>query len=1414
MRKSFLYSLAVLFFMLIGAEAMAIPAISSLVKAKQSDKTILSYYLKGDEQVSWGKTTDGYTLLFAKNGDMVYAINDNTGGITASKILAHNESERGAEEQRFISSLSKNLFYSAEQINTLKQYWEFRQTDSFKEALKMATKTQSNLRILVLLVQYPDKPFVNDSAYFANLFNQKGYSMEGNEGSINDYFNAATAGQINVTAGVYGPFTSSANYGTYGYDSAGYTGAQTLLREAINLADPEVNYAQYCNNGSNTVDCVFMIYAGYSRASGEPNAIWPHRSVLYPPVQKDGVYIYNYGCASEMNGTSAYGSSQPTVGTICHEFSHVLGLPDVYDTDYEQNGYASDAVTNWDIMSQGCYNNNGKCPPLWSAWERSSVNLLTMQELTNTTAFIGNQTLRPFEDTNMAYKLPVDNNEYFVLENRQQTSWDRFLPSHGMIITHIDQTVSGWNSNCANCNPDRLGIRIIQAGGYSYASAFPGSSNVTSFTDATTPNSHTNDGVSINKPLTNIAEDTRTNNIYFDFGSIQTGAPRTFTDSINKITADTILVSCSKIEGTDSVSEKGVLYSLTDMPTFSATKVISSANGNNYTLAITALAPLTTYYVRAYVKTVSNAYYYGQVIKVITPCTRINDFPYQTSFETDQQNDCWSQQGDNFVTNEWKYVSSADSLGISSAAQGLSFALLAYPYPSNQTRKIVSPQMDFSSLMQPYVKFSYAKKPRGARQDELKLYYRNSNASSWQLLKTYTGATNAWTTDSVLLPNPTDDYYIAFEGLIEGGYGVCLDNIIISEANVAAFPNVTTESVTDITDVSVKVTGNVESSGHTGLTQRGFVWCEPYVSSQPTLENSNSVYQDTNAVGLFSLNTLVMEPNTQYYVRTFAKNQSLVSYGQAMLIKTKCERISVFPHLFTTSVADTSCFDNADVWTTVASQGTILPLEGENFYMFKPSQTATAKLQIPIMNLANEDSSSLNFYYAKPSSQGELKVYYRVGIEGAWTLLSTLLAQQTTWAKVSLSLPNVADNYYIAFEGNTTAENIICVDSIMVYAILQVPIVQTVSVTLQTYNSIKVEGNVTNQGLAAVTSRGICYSTTNTRPTIETDMVKASGAGIGTFIDSIISLQSHTTYYVRAFATNSYGTSYGNTYSITTPYTPIFNNTITGSQQLCYNSPSAALSGMQLTGGNGSYSYLWLQSSDNIVWDSAEDADFRIEDTYYSYRAKTSSYFKRVVYSFNVSDTSNTVFVHVFPQTVAGNVFRVQDSTTIAQGATMDLRLYTGNILNWQRKKKGYLWETLPLTADSVMITDFPTSEGMYYYRAVVKSGVCPTDTSGQDFTYVKQGIGLDKITNSDNKITVYPNPTQGQININYSSDKAFVGNLFVYDMNGKEIKSQQSVVISSGNNKFDLGFLNSGHYLLVLKNEQMQLQQIITIKK
>jgi len=1412
--KSFFYSIIATFLLIcIGFSANAAPAYPHQISVKQSDKTLLSLFLKGDEKVNWAKTTDGFTLLRAKNGDFVYAISDSKGGITPSNVIAHNEGARNSEELDFIKTLDNNLFFSSEQLSTLKQLWEYKKSPDFQNALNLAKTTQRQLKILVLLVEYPDRLFVNNAQYFDNLFNQVGYNEYGNEGSVKDYFNASTYGNVTISAGVYGPFMASAGCASYSYQATGALGAQNLLNEAINLADPTVNFTDYCSNGSSYVDCVFMIFAGCAASAGEDNAIWPHRSVLYPPVEKDGVYLYNYGCASELQGSTSWGTTPPAVGTICHEFSHVLGLDDNYDTDYQTNG---EAITSgeWDIMSSGNYNNDGKTPPLWSSFQRSSQGFLDLIELNPATLnVIGNKTLPPLYSTNIAYKLTYSSTEFFLLENRQQKGWDRFLPGHGMLITHIDESVTGWNSSCVNCDPSWLGIDLVEANASTplirASNPFPGTRNITSFTDTTDPNSLSNDGSQLNKPIERIQENTTTKNITFDFGGVSSSSPRATTDSVTRVTSDSIYVSVTVSQTTDAIVEKGLIYSTSYNPTYTDTRIVNAGSENNFISIVAGIQPSTTYYVRAYVKNSSSAYFYGEIIKVDVPCASIKQFPYNNSFENDDNTiSCWTEDGNSYLTNTWKYVITTEDSGITSAQNGSQFAFISSSYPSAQIRKLITPSLNISILSQPYLKFYYAIKQKGDYQDALRIYYKTSSIGTWQLLKTYYNNTPNWTMDSIMLPNKSDTYYIAFDGELYSGYGVCIDNVTVSEANLDAFPSVATLNIDNITDVSARVTSNLISQGYTTLSSRGIVWStNPY----PTINDSCSTIAAGTGQYIITANNL--ESNTVYYFRSYGRNQGLISYGNQITILTKCERISSFPHDFILESSDTNCFEKGINWQLTNQDIAVTSHSGTNFFMFKPIANDTSKLIMPLLNLSNHADAKLKFWYQKPSDTNILKVYYRIGIEGEWNQLKLYNTSINGWTLDSLDLPNANDNYYIAFEGISQNGNGIFIDDISVEAILEIPLVQTTTTTLATYNSIQTGGNVSYSGMSSVSEKGVCWSSDGNTPTIMNYKVVV-GSGLGTFSSTLTNLLPETTYKIRAYATNSYGTNYGQQYIITTPPTPIFNNTISGSQELCYNSATQTLQGSLPTGGNGQYQYLWIKSADSITWNPADDEDFRILQNYYSFRATESSYYKRVVSSRLVSDTSNMIFLKVYPETRAGNAFREQDTVTITEGLRMELRAFEGSVLKWERKRWDLEWEEIENSEDSVWLTDFPSQLGMYYYRAIVKSGTCEELVSGEDWTYVKKRIGLDDVLVEDGNIIVSPNPSNGELNVQYDKDKAFVGELNVYDINSKEIKNIESQVLNKGNNAINLNPINNGTYLLVFKNDKTIMTKIIIINK
>ena len=375
---------------------------------------------------------------------------------------------------------------------------------------------------LVILVNFADLEFQYTLEDFKRMLTESGYSENGGVGSCRDYFIACSDSVFSPQFDCYGPVTLSKGYAYYGSNAGGSSSAHAsqMIVEACNLvADQGVDMAQYDTNNDDRIDNVFVYYAGHNEAEGgSANTIWPHRSVVTSGERVGGKLVYDYACTSELRGSS--GKGMCGIGTFCHEFGHVLGLPDYYDTD-DSKGYT---VGTWDIMSSGNYNGNGKTPPSYTAAERFQLGWLTPVQLKDA----GIYTLEPLEngkkqafliatsDHNLSWDSPTPS-EYWILENRQQVGWDApssVLPGTGMLIWHIDYNAAAWGNNKPN-NSYPLRYDIEEAGGqrgFSSASdPYPGANNVTTFT----PLLH--DGTLVEQPLTNIAQEGE--NITFMFKS-------------------------------------------------------------------------------------------------------------------------------------------------------------------------------------------------------------------------------------------------------------------------------------------------------------------------------------------------------------------------------------------------------------------------------------------------------------------------------------------------------------------------------------------------------------------------------------------------------------------------------------------------------------------------------------------------------------------------------------------------------------------------------------------------------------------------------------------------------------------------------------------------------------------------------
>ena len=347
-------------------------------------------------------------------------------------------------------------------------------------------------RGLLLLVQFQDVKFTTpkdtidsllNGAHFSRSYHFD-YEYEGkvypydihSEGSARQYFHDQSYGAYNPQFDVFGPVTLSKNASYYGQDETDDQGETRhdinildFVQEACQLADDAgANFAQYDNDDNGTVDFVYFIYAGYGQADGGGDStIWPHQwNVSYYHYMHDLKTIGRYACGCELNFISKVYDG---IGTFCHEFSHVLGLPDLYETNYNRTGIHT--LFDWDIMDYGPYNNDGNTPPAYSAYERFYMGWLTPRMLKDPEEVLlspineerGESLLISTANTHNMSGWDPNPKEYYLLEARKREGWDLYLPGSGMMITKISYNSSNWKSNTVNNNARAMGVDIQEA---------------------------------------------------------------------------------------------------------------------------------------------------------------------------------------------------------------------------------------------------------------------------------------------------------------------------------------------------------------------------------------------------------------------------------------------------------------------------------------------------------------------------------------------------------------------------------------------------------------------------------------------------------------------------------------------------------------------------------------------------------------------------------------------------------------------------------------------------------------------------------------------------------------------------------------------------------------------------------------
>lgn len=510
--NSILFSSALCFAAL---QASAVPAQRGAFTRVQPDGSRISLMLHGDEHGHYMTDMSGNIVVESSDGYLRYARPDASGLAVASDFIVSETPSASCRE--FLAGVDRTGM-----INTVMSHRATRiaAAPSKVAADRLGLMNTSNFplkgspRTLVILVEYTNVGFrIHDPADFFNrLLNDETFTDKGATGSAHEWFLENSCGQFAPQFDVVGPIQlphTMAYYGgnnQYGNDA----NPTAMVIDACKQLDYLIDFSQYDLDDDGMIDNVYIFYAGLSEAQGGgSDCVWPHQWSVYTDTNQkiilDGVILDHYAVSNEWQPLDDVDAGGPAgMGTFCHEFGHVLGLPDLYATNY------TGAITlgNWDVMDHGSYNNNGYTPPLYSAYERYVLGWMTPRELKGDASV----TLRDITTNSACIVKTTKDTEFFLLENRQAEGWNSYVPGHGMLLWHIDYVPVMFNKNAVNNNKTHQYVDLVEADGSwndpdrRDAHCFPGTAGVTSITDDGVASMKMWDGTSLNMPITEIAE--------------------------------------------------------------------------------------------------------------------------------------------------------------------------------------------------------------------------------------------------------------------------------------------------------------------------------------------------------------------------------------------------------------------------------------------------------------------------------------------------------------------------------------------------------------------------------------------------------------------------------------------------------------------------------------------------------------------------------------------------------------------------------------------------------------------------------------------------------------------------------------------------------------------------------------------
>lgn len=422
--------LTVLFLFSLLAQAQAEPAKPGIWrKLKLANGQTVLMQLKGDEHIHFWQTGDGKNYWLSQ---------DNIARPADTDVLRSLARERMAE--------ARMQCHPADDDSPLTGRHRVP-----SQRRRTGKKFEGKRKGLIILVSFTNKDFsmADPKGFYEKVVNEQHYSEGDFRGSVHDYFYDQSNGKFDLTFDVVGPVKLD-SYETYGANVNDVGGRDSnvpaMVAAAVKDVAAQVDFKAYDWDDDNEVEQVYVIYAGRGEATGgAPNTIWPHKYALGSLRQTiNGIAVDTYACSNEM----ATDTEVAGIGTICHEFSHCLGLPDFYDIDYSEYG-SNPGTGGWDLMGGGNHNGGGFCPANYTSYEKMFVGWDTPIELTEKSSIENMQSASDYGKSYIIYN-KGNQNEYYLLENRQQKGWDDYVPGKGLLVLHVDYDPEIWDWNMPN----------------------------------------------------------------------------------------------------------------------------------------------------------------------------------------------------------------------------------------------------------------------------------------------------------------------------------------------------------------------------------------------------------------------------------------------------------------------------------------------------------------------------------------------------------------------------------------------------------------------------------------------------------------------------------------------------------------------------------------------------------------------------------------------------------------------------------------------------------------------------------------------------------------------------------------------------------------------------------------------------